>query len=182
MPRRDIVKYGLISFLCLILCACRNTDIPNWPSVLPEQHYFVSAYQSDIGNKAAQSQQEYLQWVLSFYEGNLVITTGWLYVQSLVVRSAQPELKEELELHLTTLGGKIAAEWAKANEHRTIDSRMLGIWGSVLQLAEGPEQQQETIQLISEDVKALLEKELLAAKIQDARYEQRLGLRRFDGL
>ena len=176
------MKYGLISFLCLILCACRNTDIPNWPSVLPEQHYFVSAYQSDIGNKAAQSQQEYLQWVLSFYEGNLVITTGWLYVQSLVVRSAQPELKEELELHLTTLGGKIAAEWAKANEHRTIDSRMLGIWGSVLQLAEGPEQQQETIQLISEDVKALLEKELLAAKIQDARYEQRLGLRLFDGL
>ena len=182
MPRRDIVKYGLISFLCLALCGCRNIDLPNWSSELPEQHYFVSAYQSDIGNKAAQSQQEYLQWVLSFYEGNLVITTGWLYVQSLVVRSAQPELKEELELHLTTLGGKIAAEWAKANEHRTIDSRMLGIWGSVLQLAEGPEQQQETIPLISEDVNALLENELLAAKIQDARYEQRLGLRRFDGL
>ena len=59
---------------------------------------------------------------------------------------------------------------------------MLGIWGSVLQLAEGPEQQQETIQLISEDVNALLENELLAAKIQDARYEQHLGLRLFDGL
>ena len=182
MPRRDIVKYGLISFLCLILCACRNTDIPNWPSVLPEQHYFVSAYQSDIGNKAAQSQQEYLQWVLSFYEGNLVITTGWLYVQSLVVRSAQPELKEELELHLTTLGGKIAAEWAKANEHRTIDSRILGIWGSVLQLAQGTEQRQEAIQLIAADVNALLEKELLGAEIQDVRYEKRLGLRLFEGL
>ncbi|MCH2347955.1 MAG: hypothetical protein MK299_11300 [Pseudomonadales bacterium] len=182
MPRRDIVKYGLISFLCLTLCACRNTDLPNWPSELPEQHYFVSAYQSDINNTAAQSQQEYLQWVLSFYEGNLVVPTGWLYIQNLVVRSAQPELKEKLELHLTTLGGKIAAEWAKANEHRTIDSRMLGIWGSVLQLAEGPEQQQKTIQLIGEDVNALLEKDLLAAEIQDVRYEQRLGLRLFDDL
>jgi hypothetical protein len=59
---------------------------------------------------------------------------------------------------------------------------MLDIWGAVLQLAEGPEQQQETIQLISEDVNALLEKELLAEEIQDVRYEQRLGLRRFDGL
>jgi hypothetical protein len=52
----------------------------------------------------------------------------------------------------------------------------------VLQLAEGPEQQQEAIQLIGEDVNELLEKELLAAEIQDVRYEQRLGLRLFDGL
>jgi len=59
---------------------------------------------------------------------------------------------------------------------------MLGIWGAVLQLAEGPEQQQEAIQLIGEDVNELLEKELLAAEIQDVRYEQRLGLRLFDGL
>jgi bacterioferritin (cytochrome b1) len=59
---------------------------------------------------------------------------------------------------------------------------MLGFWGSVLQLAEGPEQQQEAIQLIGEDVNELLEKELLAAEIQDVRYEQRLGLRLFDGL
>ncbi|HAD70676.1 MAG TPA: hypothetical protein DCF94_01510, partial [Gammaproteobacteria bacterium] len=99
-----------------------------------------------------------------------------------VVRSAQPELKEELELHLSTLGGKIAAEWAKANEHRTIDSRILGIWGSVLQLAQGTEQRQEAIQLIAADVNALLEKELLGAEIQDVRYEKRLGLRLFEGL
>ena len=180
MPNRGMVKYGLISFLGLTLCACRSADLPNWPSELPEQHYFVSAYQADIENKADQSQQEYLRWVISFYEGNLMVPTGWLYIQDIVVRSARPERKEELEIHLTALGVKIAAEWAKTNELRAIDSRMLGIWGSMLQLAKGPEQQHETIQLISEDVSSLLDKDLLAEEIQDARYEQRLGLQLFD--
>ncbi|MED5530385.1 MAG: hypothetical protein VYA99_08515 [Pseudomonadota bacterium] len=180
MPKCGMVKYGLICFLGLTLCACRSADLPNWPPELPVQHYFVTAYQSDTKNKADQSQQEYLRWVISFYEGNLMVPTGWLYIQNVVVMSARPERKEEVEIHLTALGGKIAAEWAKANELRAIDSRMLGIWGSVLQLAKGPEQQHETIQLISEDVSSLLDKDLLAEEIQNARYEQRLGLQFFD--
>ena len=159
MPKCGMVKYGLICFLGLTLCACRSADLPNWPPELPVQHYFVTAYQSDTKNKADQSQQEYLRWVISFYEGNLMVPTGWLYIQNVVVMSARPERKEEVEIHLTALGGKIAAEWAKANELRAIDSRMLGIWGSVLQLAKGPEQQHETIQLISEDVSSLLDKD-----------------------
>ena len=70
-------------------------------------------------------------------------------------------------------------KWAKENSSRAIDSRMLSIWGSVLQLITGPEQLYAAIQLIRADVEALLNQDILGDEINDARYERRLGLQLF---
>ena len=109
----------------------------------------------------------------------MVAPTGWTELQSVVTRAASEERKPGLEAQLTDLGGQIAAEWAKENDLRVIDSRMLGIWGSILQIALEPEQQFQAIQLISKDVEALLLGTLSESDIEDSRYEQRLGLELF---
>ncbi|NKB33828.1 MAG: hypothetical protein GKR91_12085 [Pseudomonadales bacterium] len=173
------MKFGLISFTCLALFACRSTDLANWPGELPNQQHFIIAYEADGDNQAVQSQQEYLRWVLSFYEGTVVAPIGWTEMQSLVVDLADSEQRAGLNSQLFDLGRLIAAEWAKENAGRAIDSRMLGIWASVLQLVVSPEQQYAAIALISDDVKGLLQGELNRPEINDARYEQRLGLQFF---
>jgi hypothetical protein len=169
------VKFGLICLSSLMLFACRTADLTEWPTELPQKSFFISMYASDSGNIAVQSQQEYLQWILSFYGGTLVAPTGWTELQSVVTRAAAEKRKPGLEAQLTELGGQIAAE----NSLRVIDSRMLGIWGSILQIALEPEQQFQAIQLISKDVEALLLGNLSESDIEDSRYEQQLGLELF---
>ncbi len=177
--RNSVVKFLLISLTCLALLACRSTDLANWPRDLPERRYFIAAYEADVSNQRVQSRAAYLQWILSFYAGTVVAPTGWNEMQSAVVASAPLERRLGLDSQLHLLGRQIAAEWAKENERRLIDSRMLGIWGSVLQLVAGPEQQYAAIQLISSDVSGLLQDQLESSEINDARYEQRLGLHLF---
>jgi len=173
------VKFGLISLFCLTLLTCRSIDTADWPASLPSQDYFVEAYEADAVNQELQSRQEYLQWILSFYDGTVVAPTGWEAMQSMVVQNAAPEQRSKLNAQLFELGGQIAAEWAKENSGRAIDSRMLSIWGSVLQLVVGPEQLYAAIQLIRADAEGLLNRDLLGDEINDARYEERLGLRLF---
>jgi hypothetical protein len=173
------VKFGLVCLSCLMLFSCRSTNLADWPDDLPTQSYFISSYSSDHANQAVQSQQEYLEWILSFYAGTLVAPTGWTDLQSLVIAAAPVERRPALQVQLRDLGGQIAAEWAKANDLRIIDSRMLGIWGSVLQMAVAPDQQFQAIQLISNDVAAILSGNLPASDIADSRYEQQLGLQLF---
>lgn len=173
------MKFLLISLTCLALLACRSADLANWPRDLPERRYFIAAYEADVSNQRDQSRAAYLQWILSFYAGTVVAPTGWNEMQSAVVASAPLERRLELDSQLHLLGRQIAAEWAKENKRRLIDSRMLGIWGSVLQLVAGPEQQYAAIQLISSDVSGLLQDQLESSEINDARYEQRLGLHLF---
>ena len=173
------MKFALICLSCLLLLSCRTTDLADWPAELPAQSFFVANYSQDSANQAVQSRQDYLQWVLSFYTGTLVAPIGWIELQSLVIAAAARDRRVELQSQLADLGGQIAAEWAKENNTRVIDSRMLGIWGSVLQIAVEPNQQFQAIQLISEDVLAILAGNLSPADVDDARYEQQLGLQLF---
>ena len=173
------MKFGLISLICLTLLTCRSIDITDWPASLPAQDYFVEAYEADAVNQELQSRQEYLQWILSFYDGTVIAPTGWEAMQSMVVQNAAPEQRSALNALLFELGGQIAAEWAKENSSRAIDSRMLSIWGSVLQIVSGPEQLYAAIQLIRADIEGLLNRDMLGDEINDSRYEERLGLRLF---
>ncbi|MDD9890225.1 MAG: hypothetical protein OXU66_01655 [Gammaproteobacteria bacterium] len=173
------MKIVVISFTCLALFTCRSADLANWPRDLPARQYFVAVYEADEINQEVQSREAYLQWILSFYAGTVVAPTGWNEMQLAVVESAPADRKVELEEQLFLLGRQIAAEWAKENAGRVIDSRMLGVWGSVLQLVVGADQQHAAIQLISSDVSGLLQNQLNSSEINDLRYEERLGLQLF---
>ena len=175
------MKTTPIPLLCLLLFSCANQDLTDWPSSIPQQQVFVTAYAADSGNKQRQSQQEYLQWIMSFYQGNLAYQSGWLEIEATVLATVDRDDREGLDQQLNHLGAAIASEWAKHNELRLIDTRMLGLWGSVLQLASDFELRKRSIEIISEDVNALLRGSLQAGDIQEPRYEQLLQIELFSG-
>ncbi len=175
------MKIWLYSFTCLALLSCQSTDRGDWPDTLPSQEYFVAAYYADSINQELQSEDAYLGWIRSFYEGNLMSPTGWLQMQSLVLANATPADRATIESRLDQLGAAIAAEWAKENRGRAIDSRMLSLWASLLQLAADATQQQRTIDVIATDVEDLLAGALSRDVIQESRYERLLGVEFFSG-
>ena len=126
------------------------------------------------------SKVDYLDWVVSFYEGTLIAPVGWLDLQSIVLEIAEPESRPELDKRLTDLGRLISGEWAKENNKRVIDSRLLSLWGSVMQLSDDPQVQAQAILLIEKDVNALLNRQLIPEAITDERYEGVLGIDLFD--
>ena len=177
----SLMKFVLISATCLAFLACQSNRIAQWPDALPDRELFIAAYAEDIANQGRQTQREYLTWILSFYEGNLIYASGWVDVQAMVLANTAPLDRNGLHVSLQELGASIAAEWAKHNDLRGIDSRMLSLWGSVLQIASSSEARQHSIEVISADVDSLLNGSLLAAEIQDSRYEQILELDLFGG-
>ena len=178
--RNQILRNTLLLFLLITLMRCSVTDTIFWPEALPAREYFEANYKKDKDNQLVQSKVDYLNWVVSFYEGTLIAPVGWLDLQSIVLEIAEPESRPELDKQLTDLGRLISGEWAKENNKRVIDSRLLSLWGSVMQLSDDPQVQAQAILLIEKDVNALLNRQLIPEAITDERYEGVLGIDLFD--
>ena len=168
----------LIAFL---LQGCLVNNSSRWPVNVPEREYFESIYRADVDNQLVQSRAEYLNWVVSFYEGTLIAPLGWLELQSIVLEMSDLSERIELSRRVTILGGLIAGEWAKENEERVIDSGLLSLWASIMQLSVGSGVQNSAILLIEKDVNLLLAGELVPSAIDGERYEQKLEMDLFDG-
>ena len=167
--------------LLLSIISCKSNELSIWPSALPDRQYFISLYDADPENQVVQTQDQYLEWVINFYKGTLIAPTGWLAMQDTVVERANPIRRPELNARLRTLGAKIAGEWSKANDKRVIDSRMLGVWGSIIELVLESDAQERALALISNDVNALLTGDFLGSDVTDAYYEKQLDLELFPG-
>jgi len=85
-----------------------------------------------------------------------------------------------LDSQLADLGAAIAAEWAKDNDLRIIDNRMLSLWGWILQLADSNEQRLLSVEIIQLDVANLLEGDLVPTEVTEPRYERLLEIELFD--
>ena len=174
------MKATLISLLvCLFLESCITPSIRNWPDSVPRQSVFVQAWRADKQNQQVQSQQAYLEWILGFYQGTVLYPTGWLDVEERLLQRTPPARQAELQARLEQLGIIIGSEWAKENEARLIDNRMLALWGSTLQLMEDAEQQLEAIELVASDIDALFAGALRKEEISESRYADRLGFQAF---
>ena len=171
------LQFGLLS---LAFVSCLSPQIAAWPDSIPPMQGFARFYDQDSQNQALQSRQEYLEWVLVFYEGNLVYPTGWSDLKSYVHVAATPAQASLLDEQLATLGEAIAAEWSRDNSVRRIDNRMLSLWGSVVQSAPTPERQQLSVAVIQEDVDNLLSGNLDSINIRQERYEEKLEIDLFD--
>jgi len=167
--------------LCLIFTSCLAPDISNWPKNIPPERSFDEVYLDDSENQQLQLREEYLEWILSFYEGNLAYPSGWLGVEAIVLNSISTEEARPMARQLSQLGYSIGAEWAKHNRLRLIDSRMLALWGSALQMAENIQHQTQSIELISTDVEEILSGRMSKSDIDEARYEELLKIDFFDG-
>ena len=175
------MSFLALSLIAFLLQGCLFNNSSRWPENVPEREYFESIYRADAGNQLVQSRADYLQWVVSFYEGTLIAPLGWLELQSIVLEMSDSSRLIHLSNRLTVLGGLIAGEWAKENEERVIDSGMLSLWASIMQQSIGFGAQESTILLIEKDVNSLLAGELAPNAIDDERYEQQLDIDLFDG-
>ena len=167
--------------LVLALASCITPSIRDWPDDVPPSHLFIRTYRADAANQALQSEQSYLEWILGFYQGTVIYPTGWFDVERQLLEITEPEHQAVLALRLRNLGILIGAEWAKENEARLIDNRMLALWGSTLQLMSTTDARLGAIELVSQDIEALFAGALQKTDIVEARYAERLGFEVFGG-
>ena len=168
-----------ILVLCLTLGACSTSSVSDWPRDIPPQALFIQAYQADARNQQLQTQSEYLEWVIGFYEGTLLYPTGWQDVETQLLQGTPVSERSALVPRLTELGVIIGAEWAKDNDVRLINNRLLALWGSTLQLMIGPEQKLQAIEEIARDIDLLLLGTLQKEEVREARYAETLGFEAF---
>lgn len=171
----------LIAAVCLFLASCIGPNLEDWPDTIPQTEVFKVAYDADAENQDRQSEAEYLRWVLSFYQGNLAYQTGWQDIQGYVYETPVSEDARELLDQLSRLGIAIGSEWSKHNDIRQIDTRMLSLWGSTIQLAPDFETQKQTVEAIAADIDLLLNGSLGKQEILEERYADILGFEMFGG-
>lgn len=117
-----------------------------------------------------QSKASYLRWVARFYQGWALAPTGWLAVERQTLEGVHPGRRSVLAHKLARLGRRIAAEWAKHEQVRRIDTRSLMVWAGVAREAQGDGREELVIERIARDVEALLSGELHASEVERARY------------
>ena len=168
-----------IAAVCLFLASCIGPNLEDWPDSIPQTQVFIVAYDADEENQGRQSETEYLEWVLSFYQGNLAYQSGWQDIQGYVYEAPAPGAEQELLEQLSLLGIAIGSEWSKHNDVRQIDTRMLSLWGSAIQLAPDFDTQKQTVEVIAIDIDLLLSGSLSKQDILEERYADILGLELF---
>ena len=164
--------------LCVVLLgACTSARVlTQWPVSVPDQQIFLQAYEQDAANQAEQTNVEYLTWVVRFYEGWEMMATGWNDMTPVVLSDLNAQQTRQVSGLHGELGMLIAAEWAKDNSVRIIDTGMLSLWGGVMVAALEPEVRIDAIELITHDVERLLIGDLAPSRINDARYAERLPI------
>tara|TARA_B110000858_G_scaffold198442_1_gene265103 strand:+ start:72325 stop:72894 length:570 start_codon:yes stop_codon:yes gene_type:complete len=174
-------KYVFLLACLLALATCMTPNLANWPETIPAQQVFVAVYVDDAENQNLQSQTEYLEWTLSFYQGNLAYQSGWVDIEDYLIEAPNEAQSMNMEKQLRSLGIAIGAEWSRHNDIRLIDTRMLSLWGSTIQLAGDYKQQRQSIETIAEDVERILSGDLAKEDILDTHYDELLGLDGFSG-
>ncbi len=166
-----------VLLLSLMLSACaQRPDLLAWPADLPSQAHFRRLYAADIPNQALQTQQQYLEWVLRFYEGSEFMALGWNAIAESVLVDLSDAQRRQLSGELDALGKAISGEWAKDNQVRRIDTAMLSLWGSVMQADFAPEYRLAAVTMIRHDVSELLSARLVPEHVHEQRYALALGV------
>jgi hypothetical protein len=105
----------------------------------PREDDFRQEYERDPANRDRQSWSGYWAYIRAFYEGNFIFS-GWTKQVQAVIELVQSEkVRSELRLALNDLGRRIAAEWAKDNSVRSIDTAALRAFGNRLMRAKESE-------------------------------------------
>ena len=156
----------------LLLTACATTVNPeNWPARAPDWQRFADAYERDAENRAHQTRDEYLLWIRRFYEGRPGVV-GWLDTTEILMEDLAPAQQPLVRDTARQLGQRIAAEWARDNAVRRIDTAMLSLWGSIMVASPTPEDRVAAMRAIDRDTRALLSGDLNAQQITEERYAE----------
>lgn len=154
----------------LLLTACVGVGpMPEWPAELPPRDYFVQTWSVDAANAEVQARDDYLEWVQRFYAGNNLVP-GWTGMTEQLRTRLEPPRWPPLAARLQELGARIAAEWAKDNSVRRINTRCAAVWRDALQEALVRDDLAAFLDRLEQDVDALLAGNLDADTIRFERY------------
>jgi len=130
----------------------------------------------DKSNQDLQTREQYLEWVVRFYEGSEFLALGWNAISESVLVDLDTAQHAQISHDLQGLGASISGEWAKDNKVRRIDSAMLSLWGAVMQADFAPEYRMSAVAMIREDVTSLLSESLAPELVDEQRYALALGV------
>lgn len=156
------------------LFACSTAKIAqeqHWPQSMPPRSYFVDAYEADAVNKKVQTQQEYMTWIVRFYNGWELYGRGWTKMTNeLLEQIEDPVEAAEIKTKIDRMGRLVSAEWAKKSDTRTIYLRHVSIWGNALLESLDRDQALELVTRVNKDVDDLLAHRIKPAVITAERY------------
>ena len=173
-------KFLLLSiFLCFALltaCATQPPQQANWPTDIPPREFFIAHYESDLENKEDQDVDEYLLWVIRFYNGWELYRNGWSKVtEDSLYGVTDPVLAQEIRTKMGLIGEGIACEWAKNKKDRRILTRHIVVWGNALVESIKRDQELPLINRVLADVNNLLLNQVALDEVKAERYFPRDG-------
>ncbi len=167
-----IIRCALHILTLAILAGCvlapvRDVD---WPEDIPPKSYYERLYDSDAADRAAQTEDEYLTWVIRFYVGWEGFPQGWRDISREATATVSPERREVVRNKFSRLGKFISGEWAKNAASRVIFTPTVAAWGDALFEAAEREEVEALLDRVGEDVKNLLARQLDPEAITLDRY------------
>jgi hypothetical protein len=129
----------------------------------PREADFRPGYDRDRANQMKESWSEYWSWVQTFYTGNF-LSSGWTAQGAATLQSVRSEkARDELRADFNELGRRVAAEWAKDNAVRKIDTASLRVLGGrITKAAERDDGSGQSIQKELEAIQAEVNDKLAA--------------------
>lgn len=162
----------LIAFTSTLLaCSTHRSAQDTWPDAMPSRAYFVKVYEADKINKQIQTRDEYLTWILRFYNGWELYRRGWIKMtDELVAQVQDPQQVTEIRYKIDRIGRLVSGEWAKKSDTRTIYLRHVSIWGNALLESLDRDQALPLINQVNQDVDDLLAHRIKPEVITADRY------------
>ena len=152
-------------------CISTRPTAQSWPESAPPITHYEEIYAQDEANQQIQSEEEYLTWIVRFYEGWKLSRRGWERITNSVLDAVDTEAERQyVSETMAELGRKISGEWAKDSKDRLISTATVITWGTALQNSVATGQTIELIERVVDDVNALFEGTLARSDITFERY------------
>ncbi len=173
---KHLHQFLLLVISALVLCGCETiaTKKIAWPDDIPEQSYFEHAYALDPVNQKIQPEDEYLVWVLRFYNGYNGIN-GWREITDEVITSIDESRLKIVSGKMRNLGKQIAAEWAKDSPESLIHTPILSTWSKAAREAAKRNEVEQFADRLAADVDAILAMDIDEDTITAERYYTNLA-------
>ena len=142
----------------------------DWPTDIPSLSHYEAVYANDSQNQAIQTKDEYLTWVIRFYQGWEGYPRGWRDIAREASATVAAAQRAKLEQKFMRLGKFVSSEWAKDSSSRVIFTRTIAAWGDALYEAAERGEVNALLDRVGSDVEALLSHKLDADSITLDRY------------
>lgn len=171
--RSALPRFFLALSFCL-LAACsthRHLGEDTWPQTMPAREDFLAVYAADEGNSAIQTEEEYLLWIVRFYQGWELYRRGWTKMtEELVSQLHDPSQAPEVREKIGIVGFKMSSEWAKKADTRTIYLRHVSVWGNALLESIERDDALNLVNRVDQDIDDLIARRITPDLISAERY------------